>query len=306
MQASDNSLGPYLRSEREQQGIDLQDVAELTKIQPKFIEAIEDDAYDRLPKGPFVVGFLRSYAECLSIDPDEVVTFYQASFGAPAQSVSLPPEHAAPAEHPAPEAQPAPKPPASSRRRGMLRVGLVGLACVLLYTVWSGLSGPRVTPDPDTGAANKAPAARPLSTPSDLDVNPTTAPAVTDAPQVDAAPADQPAAVPQTDTAAADQPAAPLSEASAPELAPLVLRVYAVEKTWMRLDIDEETSQEAMIEAGQSQSWQSKEQFSLTIGNVRGVRVFLNDQELDLPETRSNVLRDYVLTRALLNPRHTD
>ncbi len=74
----------------------------------------------------------------------------------------------------------------------------------------------------------------------------------------------------------------------------------------MRLDIDEDTRREAMIKAGQSQSWESKEQFSLTIGNVQGVRVFLNNQELDLPETRSNVLRDYVLTRALLNPRRTD
>ncbi|PON13637.1 hypothetical protein C2W62_33335 [Candidatus Entotheonella serta] len=43
MQASDNSLGPYLRSEREQQGIGLADIALQTKIQPKFIEALEAD-----------------------------------------------------------------------------------------------------------------------------------------------------------------------------------------------------------------------------------------------------------------------
>jgi hypothetical protein len=74
----------------------------------------------------------------------------------------------------------------------------------------------------------------------------------------------------------------------------------------MRLDIDDDSRQEALIKAGESIEWKANEQFSLTIGNVKGARVLLNDQELDLPVTRSNVLRDYVLTRALLNPRRTD
>jgi hypothetical protein len=74
----------------------------------------------------------------------------------------------------------------------------------------------------------------------------------------------------------------------------------------MRLEIDDEARQEVLIKAGQSIEWEANKQFSLTIGNVKGARVLLNDQELDLPTTRSNVLRDYVLTHALLNPRRTD
>jgi hypothetical protein len=97
-----------------------------------------------------------------------------------------------------------------------------------------------------------------------------------------------------------------LSEESTLEPVPLVLRVQALEETWMRLDIDDDSRQEALIKAGDSIEWKANEQFSLTIGNVKGARVLLNDQELDLPATRSNVLRDYVLTRALLNPRRTD
>ncbi len=240
MQISDSSLGPYLRAEREQQGIDLQDVAELTKIQPKFIEAIEDDAYDRLPKGPFVIGFLRSYAECLSIDADEVVTFYQARFGATTPSTTMSLEHAVPVtrpvsiEHPMTQDQSAREPSGPLRRRGMLWVGMVGLACVLIYAVWNERSGPPITPASDPSTANEAPiaqsiastpaapvvatpaASRSASTPSDLVTHPVTTPAATGAPQVDAAPSDQPIIL--------------LSEASAPALAPLVLRVYAIEQ----------------------------------------------------------------------------
>jgi len=57
-----DSLGSYLRQERERQQVSLQDIAATTKIQLKFLEALEHDAYDQLPAAPFVVGFLRAYA----------------------------------------------------------------------------------------------------------------------------------------------------------------------------------------------------------------------------------------------------
>ncbi len=287
MQASDSSLGPYLRSEREQQGIDLKDIAELTKIQPKFIEAIEDDAYDQLPKGPFVVGFLRSYAECLSIDADEVVTFYQTSYGASTPNAPLP------LERPSPAVRPSPEPRASSRRGGVVSVGLAVLVCALLYGLWSGFLGSRPVSDSDPGIANEAQSDRPIASPAKAPAGASlasgktgTATGIDSQPNTSAAAnlAVDPTATDsqRADTGPSDGPITLLSEASAPVLAPLVLRVYALEETWLRLDIDDETRQEALIKAGQSQQWRADEQFSLTIGNVQGARVFLDDQELDL------------------------
>ncbi len=306
MQASDSSLGPYLRSEREQQGIDLKDIASSTKIQPKFIEALEDDNYDQLPKGPFVIGFIRSYAQCLSLDPDEVVAFFQAKHGAPMQHQ--------PVQEPSSKPRLSPIPPALLQRRSALIAGLVAIGCVLLVVLWNGSQ--RAGQDRPTAAANRQPTTQP-STPE-----PSTLPTLqeTTAPNAVAPPA---LSGPATSTSSSgtnpiatdasqgeaptsDTPDNAVSEASIPEPPPLVLRVQALEKTWMRLEIDNETPQEALVEAGQTIEWQAKTQFSLTLGNVRGARVSLNDQALDLPATRSNVLRDYVLTRALLNPRRTD
>ena len=65
MLVDSDSLGSYLRQERERQRVSLQDIAAATKIQLKFLEALESDAYDQLPAAPFVVGFLRA-----CIDPD--------------------------------------------------------------------------------------------------------------------------------------------------------------------------------------------------------------------------------------------
>ncbi len=317
MQASDSSLGPYLRAEREQQGIDLKDIASLTKIQPKFIEALEADDYDQLPKGPFIIGFLRSYAQCLSLDPDEVVAYFQTHHGKPAHS-SPTPQPQRPAQQ-----RPSSIPRVSWQRGVILSVGLAALVLILFYGLQSGPSEQQIAQErSDTTAVDKPPAARqtiatpaaitPLLEPQEATAShaitpPTLSPSTTLPSTTLPTPATSPP-TPSTDTdpIATDVPQEDAAPPPPPIPTPLVLRVQALEETWMRLDIDDDTRQEALIKAGKSIEWKASKQFSLTIGNVKGARVSLNDQELDLPATRSNVLRDYVLTRALLNPRRTD
>ena len=45
--------------------------------------------------------------------------------------------------------------------------------------------------------------------------------------------------------------------------------------------------------------WEASERFRLTVGNVRGIRLALNGQEIPMQSGRSNVKRDMLLTRAL-------
>jgi cytoskeletal protein RodZ len=81
MPTSSDSLGSYLRAEREQRRVSLQEISAATKIQVKFLRALEEDAYDQLPPAPlYVVGFLRAYAQCLSLDPEELVTAYSQHY----------------------------------------------------------------------------------------------------------------------------------------------------------------------------------------------------------------------------------
>ncbi len=76
MQVGADSLGSYLRRERELREKSLQDISAATKIQLKFLQALELDDYDQLPPTPFVVGFLRAYAQCLSLEPEEIIATY--------------------------------------------------------------------------------------------------------------------------------------------------------------------------------------------------------------------------------------
>ncbi len=70
------SLGTHLKRERELRDISLHDVAEATKINLRYIEAIEADQFEALPGKTFVIGFLKNYAGYIGLDGDEVVTRY--------------------------------------------------------------------------------------------------------------------------------------------------------------------------------------------------------------------------------------
>ena len=57
-------------------------IAEITKIRVHQIQAIEDERYPDLPVPVFLRGFLRAYALCLDLDPDEVVRDYMDAYDA--------------------------------------------------------------------------------------------------------------------------------------------------------------------------------------------------------------------------------
>jgi cytoskeletal protein RodZ len=71
-----NSLGTWLRTQREARGVSLAAVAESSKISTRYLEALEGDRFDALPAPVFVRGFLREYARIVGLDGDEVVNFY--------------------------------------------------------------------------------------------------------------------------------------------------------------------------------------------------------------------------------------
>lgn len=70
-------LGEKLKRARETKGLSIRDVFEKTNITPKFIEALEEEDYSVFPSETYTIGFLRSYAEFLNFDPNEIVKEYK-------------------------------------------------------------------------------------------------------------------------------------------------------------------------------------------------------------------------------------
>ena len=67
-------VGEELRQERLRQGFTLDDIAQRTRISSRSLEAIEANAFDRLPGIVFARGFVRVYAIDLNLDPEALVS----------------------------------------------------------------------------------------------------------------------------------------------------------------------------------------------------------------------------------------
>ena len=67
------AIGVTLRSARIQRGLSVEQVAQDTRISARFIEALEDEAFDELPAPVYVRGFLRSYANYLKVDANALL-----------------------------------------------------------------------------------------------------------------------------------------------------------------------------------------------------------------------------------------
>jgi transcriptional regulator with XRE-family HTH domain len=71
------TLGEKLRKVRNDNRISLAEVSRATKIQTKYLEALEAGAYEKLPPEVYVRGFLRGYASHLGIPEDAILRLYE-------------------------------------------------------------------------------------------------------------------------------------------------------------------------------------------------------------------------------------
>lgn len=74
-------VGRYLTQERELRGLSRAEVARVTKIAPNVLDAIETGDPKRLPAKGYLVGYLKSYAAAIGLDPDDVVLRWHESEG---------------------------------------------------------------------------------------------------------------------------------------------------------------------------------------------------------------------------------
>jgi cytoskeletal protein RodZ len=71
-----DAIGSWLRREREQRGIVLEEVADTTRIPLKTLEQIEQGRFDEMPGDTFIKGFLRAYARAVGLRIEDVLARY--------------------------------------------------------------------------------------------------------------------------------------------------------------------------------------------------------------------------------------
>ncbi|KYG34994.1 helix-turn-helix domain-containing protein [Alkalihalobacillus trypoxylicola] len=86
-----SELGQHLKAVREEKGITLEDLQTQTKIQKRYLVAIEEGNFSTLPGIFYARAFIKSYAESIGLDPEELFDQYEKELPNPQkESAELP------------------------------------------------------------------------------------------------------------------------------------------------------------------------------------------------------------------------
>ena len=86
------NFGERLKRERELREVTLEEITAATRIGPRFLEALENEEWSRLPGGVFNRGFVRSVARYLGLDEEALLGDYDLAHGALVAPAPPPPE----------------------------------------------------------------------------------------------------------------------------------------------------------------------------------------------------------------------
>ncbi|MBI5070271.1 MAG: helix-turn-helix domain-containing protein [Deltaproteobacteria bacterium] len=112
------AFGRWLLQERELRDLSRQEVARLTRLAPGVVEALESGEAGRMPPRAYLLGYLRSYATAVGLDPDDLVLRWQEADG---QAV---------------EAGPSPRRRIPPRRVALAALALLLLGALVAYALW--------------------------------------------------------------------------------------------------------------------------------------------------------------------------
>jgi cytoskeleton protein RodZ len=90
------SFGELLKREREMREVSLNEVTVATRIAPRFLEALENQDWEKLPGGVFNRGFVRAIARYLGLDEENLLAEYDLAHGEEKAESPPPPAHRIP------------------------------------------------------------------------------------------------------------------------------------------------------------------------------------------------------------------
>jgi len=86
------TFGERLKRERELREVTVKEIASATRIAPKFLEALENEDWNKLPGGVFGRGFVRSIARYLGLSEENLLSDYDLARGETSAPVAQKPE----------------------------------------------------------------------------------------------------------------------------------------------------------------------------------------------------------------------
>jgi cytoskeleton protein RodZ len=271
------TLGKYLKNQRESKKISLREVAKNTRVREHLLRAIEEDQYLVLPPVTYVKGFLLAYAKYLKLDPNEVLLRYEKVLkGEPVtptptkpqktkEKISSPEppkpkEKISPAEPPKTKQEIPPPQPSKPKQKVLWNTkqtwvvgGVIVASLIVFYLFLPYPSKPPMESVPEKTVLEKPIPEKPV-----VEEKPPLAPS----PPLTSSP-----------------PASTVTSVS--EKKTFSLQLKAVEETWVSLQVDDQPEKEITFKAGEAISVQASNRIRIVVGNAGGLDLILNGKSLD-------------------------
>jgi len=299
------SIGETLRAERLRRRLDVQAIALELKISAKFLEAIEQEQFDRLPATVFAKSFLRQYARYLGLAEEDLVQSFEQTLEPP---VWMAGPHAEKFETPAIQVERMAEWQSvgddrrnwSSTLPALALMVVVMLACSGVYA-WlqrnrhaapshdqSQSTVSVATPQQPVAPAATTPAARPAPPPnSAAPGTPGAAPGTVEriaesTPPAAADAADRSATLASGSppTAAGSSSAAGGSSSTAGAPGAVHVEVVATGEVWVSAKADDKTTFMGTLQANQSRVVDAQRMVVLRLGNAGGADITLNGKPI--------------------------
>ena len=308
------SIGEFFKQVRETKGLTIEEVASKTRIRTDFVKALEDGNFAKLPDQVFARGFVRSYARSLGLDEDDAIHRFVQSAGAYYDKQD---ERERLKVRQAEEERKR----QANRKAVAVAIGIAILTLIfLLSREQSSLLVRRSSSDlpasaskrtaPPTSEAQDAPSSQKAEA-----VPPAPKAKSSESPSVSAkvnvgntvGPVDSPASIasgvpelsaPAPSSLGSDGPLGGISlEGAGATDGQLALDLEATELSWVVVQIDGGSPQEALLRPGEKARWKGQDQFILTLGNAGGVKAELNGKPQKPFGPSGKVARDIVIKR---------
>lgn len=279
------AIGETLRRERLRRNLDLQQISDELKLSTRFLEAIENEQFDRLPGGVFTKSFVRQYARLLGLDEDEMAAEVARLIE---PRTDTPPIGA----KTLPSVSGFPHPPAVSWDRvsegirsgwpawlpGLAMAVVMTLACSGVYVWWQRTQHPAARAGEPSAASNQAPAVTQPLEPAANSASRATPETSSSAP-----PAVAPAPTPAATSGPANLPGIDSSTGAASGAdsgAPLHVQLTAREPVWVRAFSNGKTLFTVTLAANQTRTVDAKGSVELLLGNAGGIDILLNGKPI--------------------------
>lgn len=264
-------FGEQLRKQREQKQISLANVSNTTRINIRFLKAIEAGDFSALPQ-TYIRAFIREYARAVELDPDEVIREYDAA----TQPAVPPSSQGKPSQAPIPVTSPfryeeagAPKPhplPLLSQRNLAVAAIVVVAVLVVMYVATINKNAETQKEVPEVSFDNVV--------------------------------KETEAAVVKNDTAPAKAASAQHPVATTVLNDSLRLEITTLDSVWMTIVIDNVRKGEYLFPPHRKRTWVGKERFVVSLGNATSATFRLNGAELGALGKRGSLARNVVITES--------